>query len=487
MLKRYFIPILVALLFTVVMVYFLGGHRSAPRDVRAAVPVEHFTLSNGLSVVVMPNDRIPVVTHLLVVKAGGGDDPQGKSGLAHYLEHLMFTGTPNFPEGAYDRAVAKVGGAQNAYTTRDYTLYYATVPAAHLAAVMTMEADRLAHLDFAADKAAREVKVVTEERGIRVENNPAAQWSEQLDAITFLNHPYGQPLIGWAEDIASFTAVDARGFFEKYYRPSNMILVVAGDVTARDVRRMAQRYYGGLPAGKKVVRHWAKEPPVRLKRSGEMRDERVNEPRLRLQFAAPSVKDGTTSQVMPLAVFAQYLGGGDASALYTALVREQHLATSVSADYDPHSIGPALFRISAIPAAGVSLDDLEKAIQRELTRILAAPLDAAAVARAKTLLAAEVTFAQDGLESLANIMASLYAVGLDEQYFYGWSDAIVQVTDAQALEAARAVLVPSRAVVGRLLPPEPAALPVAAPATSPAATPVAPATPAPVMEVPYGP
>lgn len=485
MLKRYFIPLLVVLLFAVVVVYFMGGHRRAPRDLRAAVPVEHFTLSNGLNIVVMPSDRIPVVTHMLLVKAGGGDDPQGKSGLAHYLEHLMFTGTPNFPEGAYDRAVAKVGGVQNAFTTRDYTLYYATVPTEHLASVMTMEADRLVNLDFAADKAAREVKVVTEERGIRVENNPAAQWGEQLDAITFLNHPYGQPLIGWAEDIATFSAADARAFFDRYYRPNNMILVVAGDVTARDVRRMAQRYYGGLVAGEKVLRNWAKEPPIRLKRRGEMQDERVNEPRLRLQFAAPSVKDGVTSNVMPLAVAAQYLGGGDASALYTALVREQHLATSISADYDPHSIGPALFRISAIPAAGVSLEDLEKAIHRELARILAAPLEVSAVARAKTLLAAEVTFAQDGLESLANVMAGLYAVGLDEQYFYGWGEAIAEVTDAQALEAARAVLVPARSVTGYLLPKsaEPVA-PTPAPAvpTAPALTP-----PAPAMEAPYGP
>lgn len=487
MLKRYFIPLLVVLVLVVVGIYFFGGSSHKPKDLRLAVPVERFTLHNGLTVVVMPNDRIPVVTHLLVVKAGGGDDPQGKSGLAHYLEHLLFTGTPNFPEGVYDRAVAKIGGVQNAFTTRDYTLYYATVPAEHLATVMTMEADRMANLSFAGDKASREVKVITEERGVRVENNPGAQWAEQLDAITFLNHPYGQPLIGWAEDIATFNAGDARQFFEKYYRPNNMVLVVAGDVKPRDVRRMAQRYYGGLPGGEKTSRHWADEPPVRLKRSGEMQDARVNEPRLMIQYVGPSVRSGTTTNALPLAVFAQYLGGGDASALYTALVRDQKLATRISASYDPHSIGPALFHITATPAPGVSLADLEKAIGREVSRILASPLEAAAMTRARTQLAAEVTFAQDGLESLAQVMASLYAMGLDEQYFYGWGDAINAVSDAQALDAAKSVLVPARSVTGYLTPKQAEPEPVVVPAPTPAATTPATAQPAPVMEMPYGP
>ena len=472
MLKRYFIPLFILLAALAVAVYFLTGHHAGTRDMRAAVPVERFHLSNGLTVVVMPNDRIPVVTHMLIVKAGGADDPQGKSGLAHYLEHLMFTGTKNFPEGSYDHAIARVGGAQNAFTTHDFTLFYATVAKEHLPMVMTMEADRLMHLEFEPTRAARELKIITEERNMRVDNRPESQWEEQINALTFLNHPYHQPVIGWAEDMATFTADDARAFFRDHYRASNMILLVAGDVTVRDVRRYAQRYYGELPGGEVAARVWPKEPPVRMARHGDMHDARVNEPRLLRQYVASSAVEGDSKQAMPLAVLAQYLGGGDASVLYNALVREQKLATSVSAEYDAMAIGPSLFRIVATPAPGISPQQLEVALDKELARVLASPLDAAALARARTALEAEVIYAQDGLQPLATTMAELYAVGLDEQYFYDWSKTIAGVTDDAALAAARAVIKPRGAVTGYLLPEdkaEAAAAPTPAPTSTEAA------------------
>jgi zinc protease len=481
LLKRYFIPVIVVLVALASVIYFIAGATTRSHDVRTAVPVEKFTLSNSLQVVVMPSDRIPVVSHMLLVKVGAGDDPYGKSGLAHYLEHLMFTGTPNYPEGEYDRAVNRVGGSQNASTNSDYTLYYATVPKEHLAMVMAMEADRFAHIDFNPAAAARELKVITEERGLRVENSPVSQWIEQLDAITFLNHPYRQPVIGWAEDMVTFTAADARAFYERYYRPSNMILLVAGDVSAREVRRYAQRYYGGLVAAEAPRRIWPDEPPMRMTRRGVMEDARVNEPRLMYQYIAPSAISGKTEDAIPLAVFVHYLGGGDTSALYTALVREQKLATSVSASYDPVSIGPGLFRIVAVPAPGVTLEQLEQALDRELTRVLATPLEAAALARAKTQLKAEIIFAQDGLQGLARVMAGLYGTGLDENYFYQWSDAIGRVNEQNAAAAAKAVLVPQKRVVGQLLPV--AATPVVAPPVAPVVTPA----PAIATEVPYGP
>lgn len=455
MLKRYFIFILLGLALLAVAVYLMTGSTRPTRDVRDLVPVEQFRLSNGLTVVVMPSTRIPVVTHMLIVKAGGADDPSGKSGLAHYLEHLMFTGTSTYAEGVYDRTIARLGGAQNAFTTRDYTLYYATVGAEHLAQVMAMEADRLTNLVISDAHAARELKVISEERATRVDNSAAAQLSEQLNALTFLNHPYHQPIIGWAEDMATFTAADARAFFEKHYRASNMILLVAGDVTTRDVRRLAQRYYGALPAGVAAARNWPDEPPARLTRRGELADARVNEPRLIRHYMAPSVVAGATAQALPLAVVAQYMGGGDSSALYQTLVREQKLATSVQVSYDPLSIGPALLRIDAIPAPGISLEELETALDRTLANLLAQPLDAAAITRAKTLLVADITFAQDGLESLANVMAGLYAIGRDEQFFYGWSEAVEAVTPEAAREAARSVLVKKGHVTGYLKPEAP--------------------------------
>ncbi len=426
------------------------------------IPATQFTLKNGLKVVVMENHAIPIVTHMMLVRAGGADDPRGKSGMAHYLEHLMFTGSKNYPEGTYDRAIARIGGEHNAFTTHDYTLYYVTVARDQLGSVMAMEADRFASPTFNAEKAARELKVISEERNMRVENNPAAQMAEQLNAITFLNHPYQRPNIGWAEDMATFTLADAQAFFAAHYTAPNMLLLVAGDVTPDDVRRDAERYYGALAPHAATSRIWPEEPPLRLERHATMRDEKVHEPRLVRQYIAPSLVNGTRDQAMPLSVFAQYLGGGESSFLYEQLVEKEKLASNISAGYDAFSLGPALFTIHATPAAGVTPQQLEQALDRALDQVVAAEPEATAATRAKTRLKAEVIFAQDGFSSLATTIAELYALGLDERDFYAWSAAIEAVTPAQMQQAARAVLAPSRRVTGYLLPAATPAMPAPA-------------------------
>lgn len=452
MLRKFFIPLTVVLVIIAVAVYFLYGRAHAPRDVREAVPVERMTLRNGLTLVIMPNSRIPAVTHLLLVKAGGADDPYGKTGVAHYIEHLMFSGTEANPAGSYERAIARLGGEQNAFTSRDYTGYYATVPKDALEQVMQLETDRLRNLRFTPEQAARELKVITEERNMRVENNPGALLAEQLDAITFLNHPYGKPLIGWAEDMASFTGADAQRYFDQYYTPRNMVLVVAGDVEPRQVRRLAQRYFGELTAGPVPPRDWPKEPPLRLTRHAEMRDPNVQAPRLIRQYVAPSLRDGDTKQAMPLELLAQYLGGGQTSLLYQKLVREQQLASAVSADYDAFSLGPALFRISVTARSGVPLATVERALDALIEESLGQAPPDADVARAKVQHKAAAVYAQDGLQPLAMLIGDLYMIGLDEQVFYTWSEEVDAVTPLEILDAAQQVLAPHRRVTGWLLP-----------------------------------
>lgn len=452
MLRKFFIPLTLVLIVIAGALYFMFGRHHAPRDLREAVPVERFTLRNGLTLVVMPNDRLPAVTQVLLVKAGGADDPYGKSGVAHYIEHLMFSGTPANPAGSYERAVSRLGGEQNAFTTRDYTGYYATVPKEALEPMMQMEADRLLNMKFTPEQAARELKVITEERNMRVENSPGALMAEQLDAITFLNHPYGQPLIGWAEDMATFTGADAQRFFDRHYTPGNMVLVVAGDVDAGEVRRLAQRHFGLVAGRSAAKRDWPKEPPLRLTRHAEMRDANVQQPRLVRQYTAPSVREGAREQVMPLMAMAQYLGGGQTSLLYRTLVREQQLASAVSANYDEFRTGPGLFRIYATPRPGVPMAKLERALDAVIERALGEAPAEADVARAKTQMKATLVFAQDGLQPLAQLMGALYAVGLDEQYFYGWEEAVEAVTPLTMLEAAQQVLAPHRRVTGWLLP-----------------------------------
>lgn len=451
MLKRFFIPLVVLLVVAAAAVYWFAGN-TRPKDIKQAVPVEHFTLGNGLAVVVMPNDRIPVVAEMLVVKAGGGDDPYGKSGLAHYLEHLMFTGTAHYGEGIYNQTINRVGGESNAFTTDDFTLFYATVPQKEIGSVLAMEADRLANLSFDLPRAARELKVITEERNMRVENNAEAQLTEQLDALTFLNHPYQHPTIGWAEDMATFTAADAQQFFAQHYRTGNMLLLLAGDITLSEAKRYAQQYFANLPAGQAPDRNWPKEPPLRLKRHGEMADEKVHEPRLVRQYIAPSVYAGDTDRTAALEVYAQALGGGLTSQLYDSLVRQQKIAVNVDVDYNPLKLGPAILRIDLVPAQGITLPQLETALDAAIAASVAAPLDEATLARAKTQLKAQTIYAQDGLTPLAHLIASLYALGLNEQYFYDWPNKIAAVSAAEVQQAASAVVQPERSVTGYLLP-----------------------------------
>lgn len=452
MLRHFFIPVLLVLVTIAAALYWLFHNGNAPRDVRDAVPVERFTLRNGLQVVVMPSDRLPAVTHILFVRAGGGDDPYGKTGLAHYLEHLMFSGTKEYPEGVYDRAINKVGGEQNAYTQRDFTAYYATVPKDFLKQVMAMEADRLAHIEINDFHAARELKVITEERNMRVENKAPDLLAEQIDAMTFLNHPYGHPLIGWAEDMKTFTAADARSFFKKYYRASNMVLVIAGDVQLGEVKRMVQHYYGNLPAGGAPVRAWPAEPPMRMSRRGEMHDAKARQPRLLRQYVAPSVNVGDAAQAMPLSLFTQYLGGGTTSRLYQTLVVEQKLASNVVIYYDPLDVGPSMVRLWVVPAPGVALPQLEAALDAAIEASLGELPAEEEVARAKTQLKAEVIYAQDGLGQLAHLMGQLVMIGKDENYFYNWTGEVDGVTATAMLEAAQKTFDPARKVTGYLLP-----------------------------------
>jgi zinc protease len=318
---------------------------------------------------------------------------------------------------------------------------------------MAMESDRLQHVNFDA-AAARELKVITEERNMRVENNPDALFAEQLDAITFLNHPYQRPVIGWAEDMMTFTAADATEFFTAHYAPSNMLLLVAGDVDAKKVRRLAQQYYGILPARQASPRNWPQEPPLRLTRHATMMDKNVQTPRLVRQYVAPSLNAGKKDDVTPLWVMAQYLGGSQSSLLYQSLVVQQKLASAVQVGYDPLARGPALFTIEAVAAPGVDLPALEQALDRVIDNALKELPPEDEVKRAKTQIEAEVIFKQDGLMPLAQLIGALAMIDRDENYFYTWRDQAEAVTPQQMLAAAQQTLAPTHRVTGYLLPQE---------------------------------
>jgi zinc protease len=293
--------------------------------------------------------------------------------------------------------------------------------------------------------------VIEEERKWRVDNRLSALLGEQMNAVLLLNHPYRQPLIGWPEDIARFRAEDAKQFIARYYRPSNMVLVIAGDVSVAEARKLAQQYYAPIRAGIAPTRRWPNEPmSVRAERRVLMRDARAEQPRLVIEYLAPSIGFGDTQASLPLMLYTQYLGGGQTSPLYRQLVEEQKLATSVAVSYDDLAKGPGQVTVAMTPAQGVAPEQLERAYQAVLTQALAAPPPAKDITRAKSLMKASAIFAQDGLEPLAHLIGQLYMLGLDEKYFYHWADNLEKVTDAEMMAVARATFTAQNSVVGLL-------------------------------------
>src|SRR3984893_15230438 len=255
----------------------------------SGLDVAHFTLGNGLEVVVIPDHRTPVVTHMVWYKVGSADETAGKSGLAHFLEHLMFNGTKKNPLGRYSQTVATLGGQENAFTTDDYTTYYQRIPRERLKTLMAFESYRMTGLVLTDAVVRPELQVVLEEQNMRVANNPGARLYEQMEAALYLNHPYGRPVIGWRHEIEKLDREGALAFYRRFYSPNNAILVVAGDVTANEVKTLAEETYGKVERVVEVgPRGRAKEPLPEAARTVTLADPRVTQPSLRRIYLAPS-------------------------------------------------------------------------------------------------------------------------------------------------------------------------------------------------------
>ncbi len=420
----------------------------------AAPAVESFTLKNGLEVVVIPNRRVPAVSHMLWFRVGAADDPPMASGLAHYHEHLMFKGTKSYPQGRYEQLIAAHGGRQNAFTGYDSTGYYVDIAKEKLPLVMQLEADRIRGLTPDPQEALKEREVILEERRTRVENSPQALLAEQVNAALYLNHPYHIPVIGWMHEMAQLTPEEALALHRRHYHPNNAVLVISGDVTAAQVRPLAERHYGSLPKRDVPPRRWRQEPPARAARHVTLRHANVKQPVWTRSYLAPSLVHGDTSQALPLSVLAQVLGAESTGLLYRALVVEQKLATSITTGYEPFMRGPSEFSISAVPADGVSPERLGAAIDRALEAILSGGVPEDSVRRAKRLLKAETVYAREGLQPMAYLMGTIRMLGLEKEVFARWPEMIEAVTRADTEAAARTVLQPESSVTGVLLPEE---------------------------------
>ncbi|MBB3066032.1 MULTISPECIES: pitrilysin family protein [Limibacillus] len=436
-----FLPVLLAL--------------SVPAFARIFDP-ESFTLDNGLQVVVVNNARAPIVTHMLWYKVGAADEPVGKSGVAHFLEHLMFKGTDKLAPGEFSRIVAANGGSENAFTSWDYTGYYQTVAKDRLEIMMRHEADRMANLKLVDAIVLPERDVVLEERRSRTDNEPGGRLSEMARASLFLHHPYGTPIIGWPQEVSALTTQDAIDFYRQWYAPNNAVLVISGDVTAQEVKPLAESTYGLVPRRDVPDRVRPSEPPQTAPRRVSLESEQVRQPSLSIEYLAPSYNRSTDefAQADPYAleILSELLGGASSSRLYQRLVVDQGLAAGAGSWYDASDYDLSSFGLYISPRPGVDVEIAEEALRAEIATLLEGGVTPQEVSDAKQRLTAAAIFARDDLSTAPRAIGQALVTGQTLDDIESWPERIEAVTPEQVEAAARAILKDNSSVTRLLLP-----------------------------------
>ncbi len=414
--------------------------------------VSHFVLANGLEVVVIPDHRAPVVTHMIWYRVGAADETPGKSGLAHFLEHLMFKGTAKNPSGRFSQIVATIGGQENAFTSADYTGYFQRVPKDQLESMMEFEADRMTGLVLTDDVVRPELKVVLEEQNMRVANNPGARLGEQMDAALYLNHPYGRPIIGWRHEIEKLDREDALAFYRRFYSPNNAVLVIAGDVTADEVRRLADETYGKVARVAEIKPRLRPQEPVQeAPRTVTLADPRVAQPSVSRYYLAPSGATARPGESEALEVLAHILGRGANSRLYQTLVVGKGIAVSAGAGYDGTALDTTRLSVYGTPKPGTSLPQIEEAIDAVLAELIDNGVTGEELERSKTRMIADAVYAQDNQRTLAQWYGAALMGGWTVEQVSTWPDRIHAVTADAVRDAARRWLDKRRSVTGYLV------------------------------------
>jgi zinc protease len=418
----------------------------------ADIKIADFKLANGLELVVIPDHRAPVVTHMIWYKVGAADETAGKSGLAHFLEHLMFKGTAKNPTGYFSKLVARIGGQENAFTSNDYTGYFQRVPTEQLKPMMELEADRMTGLQLTDQVVLPERDVILEEQNQRVANNPRARLGEQIDAALYLNHPYGKPVIGWRHEMELLSRDDAIGFYRRFYGPNDAVVVIAGDVEPEQARKFAEETYGKVERRAVIAkRDRPKEPPPEATRWLTLADPRVEQPMMQRAYLAPSFATAKPGQSEALEVLAHILGGGSNSRLYSALVVDKHIAVSAGAGYDSSALDLSKFSVYGVPSPGVSLPQFETAADAVIAEVIAKGVTAEELERAKSRLIADAIYAQDNQASMARWYGTALMTGATVDDVRRWPERIRAVTASQVQDAAVQWLDKKRSVTGYLI------------------------------------
>ncbi|QDY69938.1 M16 family metallopeptidase [Qingshengfaniella alkalisoli] len=427
---------------------------SIAANAAGAEEVTQFTLDNGMDVVVIEDHRAPVVVNMVWYRVGAADEVTGKSGIAHFLEHLMFKGTDELASGEFSQIVKENGGMDNAFTSWDYTAYFQRVAADRLDLMMQMEADRMTDLQLTDAEVTPERSVILEERSQRTDSDPSALFREQTRAAQYLNHPYGRPVIGWRHEMEGLTTDDALTFYRRYYAPNNAILVVAGDVTPDDVRTMAETHFGPIPENPDLPeRTRPEEPPQIAARRLVYHDARVAQPYLTRSYLAPERDSGAQEQAAALTYLADLLGGGGiTSYLGQRLQLQEKSAIYTGAYYGGVSLDASTFSLVLVPSDGVSLEQSEAELDEALADFMDEGVDVDRFERIKRNYAANAIYQQDSTRGLANDYGAALASGLTVQDVQDWPAILQDVTPDDVMDAARAILDPTKSVTGWLLP-----------------------------------
>ena len=416
---------------------------------------ESFILENGLQVVVLPDRRAPVVTQMVWYKAGAADEVAGTSGIAHFLEHLMFKGTKTHPMGAFSNAVSDIGGEENAFTSSDYTAYYQQVPASALEQMMAFEADRMENLILSDEAVLPERNVILEERRQRTDNDPGAQLQEAMQATLYQNSHYGIPIIGWRHEMEKLSREDAIAWYDRYYTPNNATLIVAGDVTTEQVRELAEKTFGKVkrraePGDRAALR--ATEPEPLAARTVTLTDARVTQPTMQRAYLTPSDTTAEPGEAEALDVLSDVLGGGTTSRLYRALVVDQAIAAGVGAYNSSTALKEGQFGVYGTPRGTADIARIETSIDAEIAKILKDGITPAELERAKNRVRKAVIYERDSQTALARRYGAAISTGRTIADVDSYPERIEAVTVDSVNAVARKYLQPKRSVTGYLLP-----------------------------------
>lgn len=415
--------------------------------------ISHFTLPNGLETVVIEDHRAPVVVQMLWYKIGSADEPPGKSGIAHYLEHLMFKGTDKLAPGEFSKTVTANGGSDNAFTSYDYTAYFQRIASDRLPLIMEMEADRMANLNIGEDDWKAERQVVLEERAQRTDSDPSALFAEERDAVQYYNHPYGRPVIGWRSEMEGLTRDDAIAWYDEHYSPNEAVLVLAGDVTPEKARELAEKYYGDIPAkGEAEPRARPQEPKQNAPRRMTMHDARVAQPTMIRSYLTVERNRGDQKDAASRAVLAELLGGSMQTSVLGQELALPGKALWVNAGYNGLSVDPVTFSVSMVPAPNVAPQEAEKLLDKVLADFVETGPDEADLERVKTKIRAAQIYARDSAHGRAYDYGQGLTTGLSIEDVNDWPDILADVTAADVQKAAKEVLTSQAHVTGWLMP-----------------------------------